>query len=300
MMSLLAQMTSGPPLRSNAGIDRRLFGPAPRHCLAISPAFYKNEAIQPLVTKGFVSGERAYPFSSSKIKADRPRKFRHVTRTKKRAQPNTIAGPTMTSSAQPPRRRIPASSTTSIRPNNSLSLLILALFAVLSTTNYHVSAHAPSTALFDAIDADGDGQISPEDWDVSMTKITQSLGIDTHELDGVAAQHLNGGEVGAMGRNEAAAHRDGLSGENLVPKKQLGGAFNPAAGSPSRKMAGGAGDGKKKLSFTKAFTASVAMILATEIGDKTFFIAAVLSMRNDRAAVFGGAILALIVMTILR
>mmetsp|Transcript_15956 Transcript_15956/g.21370 ORF Transcript_15956/g.21370 Transcript_15956/m.21370 type:complete len:216 (-) Transcript_15956:47-694(-) len=41
------------------------------------------------------------------------------------------------------------------------------------------------------------------------------------------------------------------------------------------------------------------MILATEIGDKTFFIAAVLSMRNDRRAIFGGAILALIVMTIL-
>mmetsp|Transcript_40605 Transcript_40605/g.60851 ORF Transcript_40605/g.60851 Transcript_40605/m.60851 type:complete len:198 (-) Transcript_40605:232-825(-) len=53
------------------------------------------------------------------------------------------------------------------------------------------------------------------------------------------------------------------------------------------------------LSFLHAFTSSVAMILATEIGDKTFFIAAVLSMRNDRRAIFGGAILALIVMTIL-
>ena len=206
----------------------------------------------------------------------------------------------MTSSAQPPRRRIPAAtSTIGSRPVNSLALLILALIVVASQTNHHhVAAHAPSTALFDALDADGDGQISPEDWDGSMARITQSLGIDTHELDGVAA---HGGEVGAMGRNEAAAHRDGLSGENLVPKKQLGGAFNPSAGSPSRKAgASGTADGKKKLSFTKAFTASVAMILATEIGDKTFFIAAVLSMRNDRAAVFGGAILALIVMTILR
>jgi putative Ca2+/H+ antiporter (TMEM165/GDT1 family) len=41
------------------------------------------------------------------------------------------------------------------------------------------------------------------------------------------------------------------------------------------------------------------MILATEIGDKTFFIAAVLSMRHDRSAVFTGAIVALIIMTIL-
>lgn len=51
--------------------------------------------------------------------------------------------------------------------------------------------------------------------------------------------------------------------------------------------------------FVKAFTSGVAMIIATEIGDKTFFIAAVLSMRNSRSAVFGGAIAALIVMTIL-
>ena len=41
------------------------------------------------------------------------------------------------------------------------------------------------------------------------------------------------------------------------------------------------------------------MIVATEIGDKTFFIAAVLSMRHARSAVFGGAIVALIIMTIL-
>ena len=51
--------------------------------------------------------------------------------------------------------------------------------------------------------------------------------------------------------------------------------------------------------FWKAFTSSIAMIIATEIGDKTFFIAAVLSMKHSRSAVFTGAILALIVMTIL-
>lgn len=51
--------------------------------------------------------------------------------------------------------------------------------------------------------------------------------------------------------------------------------------------------------FWKAFTSSFAMILATEIGDKTFFIAAVLSMKHDRSAVYAGAMLALIIMTIL-
>ncbi len=52
--------------------------------------------------------------------------------------------------------------------------------------------------------------------------------------------------------------------------------------------------------FVKGFTSSTAMIIATEIGDKTFFIAAVLSMRHPRLVVFAGAILALICMTILR
>lgn len=51
--------------------------------------------------------------------------------------------------------------------------------------------------------------------------------------------------------------------------------------------------------FWKGFTSSLAMILATEVGDKTFFIAAVLSMKHDRSAVFVGAFLALVVMTIL-
>jgi len=51
--------------------------------------------------------------------------------------------------------------------------------------------------------------------------------------------------------------------------------------------------------FMKGFTSGVAMILATEIGDKTFFIAAILSMRQSRSAVFLGAVLSLYVMTVL-
>ena len=204
-------------------------------------------------------------------------------------------------------RRILSPLRRSAPPPAGLPLLLLALLVLLSPSpkNSHngngrrgsaallVSAHAPSAALFEALDADADGSISRQDWDASMATITAALGIDTHALDGgmdISNQHVAGGELGAMGRNEQAAHRDGLTGDNLVPRKQLGG------------NAGGTGGNNKrrKLSFTKAFTASVAMILATEIGDKTFFIAAVMSMRNDRTAVFAGAILALIVMTILR
>lgn len=64
--------------------------------------------------------------------------------------------------------------------------------------------------------------------------------------------------------------------------------------------AGVSGGGRTTTtSFIKGFTSSTAMIIATEIGDKTFFIAAVLSMRHSRINVFAGSILALVCMTIL-
>lgn len=51
--------------------------------------------------------------------------------------------------------------------------------------------------------------------------------------------------------------------------------------------------------FLPAFASSVAMILVSEIGDKTFFIAAIMAMRHSRLTVFTGAILALALMTVL-
>eukprot|EP00752_Nemacystus_decipiens_P005828 g5268.t1 len=51
--------------------------------------------------------------------------------------------------------------------------------------------------------------------------------------------------------------------------------------------------------FWTAFMNSTAMIIATEIGDKTFFIAAILAMTYPRTVVFGGAVGALAVMTAL-
>ncbi|RMX62097.1 hypothetical protein KXD40_002511 [Peronospora effusa] len=51
--------------------------------------------------------------------------------------------------------------------------------------------------------------------------------------------------------------------------------------------------------FWSGFGSGMLTIWATEIGDKTFFIAAILSMRKDRIVVFAGAIGALIVMTVL-
>ena len=51
--------------------------------------------------------------------------------------------------------------------------------------------------------------------------------------------------------------------------------------------------------FMPAFINSVMMIWATEIGDKTFFIAAIMAMRHNAAVVFAGAIAALAIMTVL-
>ncbi|XP_017847693.1 probable serine/threonine-protein kinase DDB_G0267686 isoform X2 [Drosophila busckii] len=58
-------------------------------------------------------------------------------------------------------------------------------------------------------------------------------------------------------------------------------------------------EGKTKGNFLDAFTASISVILLTELGDKTFFIAAIMAMRHPRLIVFGGAIAALALMTVL-
>lgn len=53
------------------------------------------------------------------------------------------------------------------------------------------------------------------------------------------------------------------------------------------------------LSVVQGFTKSLAMTVLSEIGDKTFFAAAILAMRHPRRLVLSGCLAALIVMTIL-
>ncbi|KAL3830973.1 hypothetical protein ACJIZ3_019775 [Penstemon smallii] len=53
------------------------------------------------------------------------------------------------------------------------------------------------------------------------------------------------------------------------------------------------------LSVVQGFTKSLAMTVLSEIGDKTFFAAAILAMRYPRRLVLSGCLGALIVMTIL-
>ncbi|PWA36396.1 hypothetical protein CTI12_AA600220 [Artemisia annua] len=53
------------------------------------------------------------------------------------------------------------------------------------------------------------------------------------------------------------------------------------------------------LSIVQGFTKSLAMTVLSEIGDKTFFAAAILAMRHPRRYVLAGCLSALIVMTVL-
>jgi len=53
------------------------------------------------------------------------------------------------------------------------------------------------------------------------------------------------------------------------------------------------------LGFIHAFIASISVIVVSEIGDKTFFIAAIMAMRHSRLIIYIGAMSALGAMTIL-
>lgn len=64
-------------------------------------------------------------------------------------------------------------------------------------------------------------------------------------------------------------------------------------------VAQASGDGTKNQGFRQAFVESFGVILATEIGDRTFFIAAIMAMRNARVLVWSGAVAALALMTVI-
>jgi Ca2+/H+ antiporter, TMEM165/GDT1 family len=139
-------------------------------------------------------------------------------------------------------------------------LLVLAVVLLLLSVNVGLAAAEADTDLFDRLDSNHDQQISLDEYKSGWTLLQHVLGA----VGGGGGDAMGGGAPGA-----AAA---------------------PASWSLLPTYHGG---------FWKGFTSGVAMILATEIGDKTFFIAAVLSMRQERSAVFCGAILSLYVMTVL-
>ncbi|KAL4140523.1 hypothetical protein PRNP1_014805 [Phytophthora ramorum] len=99
---------------------------------------------------------------------------------------------------------------------------------------------------------------------------------------------------GVVDQKEFAAFTDALKGV-LNPFLGAFPSEAAAAWAPRPKLRTGNGPHK----FWSGFMSGILTIWATEIGDKTFFIAAILSMKKDRVVVFAGAIGALIVMTVL-
>jgi len=51
--------------------------------------------------------------------------------------------------------------------------------------------------------------------------------------------------------------------------------------------------------FMHAFVATLSVIVVSELGDKTFFISAIMSMRHSRVVVFAGAMSALALMHVM-
>jgi putative Ca2+/H+ antiporter (TMEM165/GDT1 family) len=69
--------------------------------------------------------------------------------------------------------------------------------------------------------------------------------------------------------------------------------------SPSESLFHSLTHGESGVRFFAGFVASTSMILVSEFGDKTFFIAAIMAMRHPRWEVFSSAIAALALMTVL-
>jgi len=95
--------------------------------------------------------------------------------------------------------------------------------------------------------------------------------------------------------NLRAVHAPGLAGPDLTHAE--------IANSRDSSAATAAGDQKTgkgvDFSFFHAFVATLSVIIVSELGDKTFFIAAIMAMRHARSTVFGGAMLALALMHVM-
>lgn len=84
-----------------------------------------------------------------------------------------------------------------------------------------------------------------------------------------------------------------VEGQGNEPINVASPASNPAASSTESTKP------EEHLGFVQAFLGAFSVIVVSELGDKTFFIAAIMAMRHPRVMVFLGAILALAFMTVL-
>lgn len=96
------------------------------------------------------------------------------------------------------------------------------------------------------------------------------------------------------------AQKDGAGNAALLDGKASASVV-PASLKESKDSPNAAADHERKIdyNFLHAFFASISVIIVSELGDKTFFIAAIMAMRHSRVVVFLGAIAALGLMTVL-
>jgi Ca2+/H+ antiporter, TMEM165/GDT1 family len=154
-------------------------------------------------------------------------------------------------------------------PQRSLPLGSGASSKVLKESGPESAAQGgEETVPFDKLDLDQDGTITRSEWEKYYADHPQKDEITVGGGDGASTS----GTVGGKGSDGAA----GVRVQATVEKYSQGGS-----------------------GFMPALVNSFSMIIVTEIGDKTFFIAAILAMSHPRVAVFAGAIGALIVMTLL-
>lgn len=85
--------------------------------------------------------------------------------------------------------------------------------------------------------------------------------------------------------------------EDISMVTEVNNAAVDSSGSPTDGKSGGFFS--SDVGFVHAFIASFSVIIVSELGDKTFFIAAIMAMRHPRLTVFIGAIAALALMTVL-
>lgn len=114
----------------------------------------------------------------------------------------------------------------------------------------------------------------------------------------IDTQHKgNGNDIGNnVNEKQADIVDDSGNGGNAVPNNRHNAHLNH-----DKEPAGNeAGDNiNTDMNFVHGFIASLSVILVSELGDKTFFIAAIMAMRHSRVTIFTGAIGALALMTIL-
>jgi hypothetical protein len=163
------------------------------------------------------------------------------------------------------------------------NVLFTAIIFLSSQIHHLTVADVSVQQIFDAVDTNHDHAISQSELEGALSRLL------------VGTSNTNAGVAGGGG----GAPPLGLDSNPFVYQREAQ-SQNGGSGNSSNNYHSKFDNPKKTKDFLKASISSFSAIIATEIGDKTFFIAAVLSMRNDRIAVFGGAIMALIIMTIVR